>query len=251
MSRTARLLVLLSPLIAGAVAAYFVPAIEQDQAYHRFADARAWLGIPNTADVLSNFPFVLVGFVGLALLPRFSLIDSRERWMWGVFFAAQALTGFGSAWYHAAPDDARLVWDRLPLTGVIMGLVAISIAERVDVKAGWRLLGPLLLLGIASIVAWRTAGDLRLYAIVQFGSILSLLLTIALFRSPYTHGSGYAWAIGLYVVAKGCELFDARILATTGFVSGHTLKHVIAGLSGAAILLMTARRQVRNEAKTG
>jgi hypothetical protein len=41
MSRTARLLVILSPQAAGAIAASFVPAIGQDQAYHRFADARA------------------------------------------------------------------------------------------------------------------------------------------------------------------------------------------------------------------
>ena len=221
----------------------FVPPITQDQGYHQFADGRAWLGIPNFGDVASNLPFVLAGIAGLALLPRFRLLDPRERLMWGIHFASHLLTGLGSAWYHAVPGDARLTWDRLPLTGVIMSLVAIVAAERISLKAGWRLFGPLMAAGIASIVVWRTTGDLRLYALVQYGPIVSLPLAILLFPPRYTHGGGYGWGIGLYVAAKLCEVTDRPIFeALGGAVSGHTLKHILAGAAAGALLLMAARR---------
>lgn len=34
---------------------------------------------------------------------------------WTAFFLGVASTAFGSAYYHLKPDDARLVWDRLPV----------------------------------------------------------------------------------------------------------------------------------------
>ena len=236
------MVLVIAPLVAGVVAMLFVSPIAQDQAYHQFADARGWLGIPRFADVVSNLPFLLVGLAGLARLSRFRLLDPRERWLWGVHFACHLLTGLGSAWYHAAPDDARLVWDRLPLTGVILSLVAIVAAERVSVTAGWRLLGPLLATGAASILLWR--GDLRLYALVQYGPMLCLPLAILLFPPRYTRGAGYGWAIAWYAAAKVGELLDRPIFeALGGSVSGHTLKHLLAGASAASLLVMVARRR--------
>jgi hypothetical protein len=44
-------------------------------ARHEFADSRAWLGIPNAGDVLSNAAFAVVGGVGLP--PR-----GREKLYW-------------------------------------------------------------------------------------------------------------------------------------------------------------------------
>ncbi len=240
----ARILLVLAPVIGGVVAMGFVPPIAQDQSYHRFADSRPWMGIPNFGDVVSNLPFVAVGIAGLVLLPRLRLLDPRERWMWGVHFAANLLTGVGSAWYHAAPDDARLAWDRLPLTGVIMSLVAIVGAERISVRAGWRLFGPLLGAGVASIVLWRATGDLRLYALVQYGPMLCLPIAMLLFPPRYTMGAGYGWAIGLYAAAKLCEVLDRPIFeALGGAVSGHTFKHLLAGAAAAALLLMAAARR--------
>ena len=43
-----------------------VPPIRQSQVYHSFADDRCLCcSVPNTFDVLSNIPFLIVGFVGL------------------------------------------------------------------------------------------------------------------------------------------------------------------------------------------
>ena len=44
-------------------------------------------------------------------------------------------------------------------------------------------------------------------------------------------------ALVLYVIAKGCELADARLfVATAGVVSGHTLKHLAAGAACGALV---------------
>ena len=244
MSRTARILLVMAPALAGAIAMAFVPAIEQDQVYHRFKDTLPYWGIPNFRDVVSNLGFFLVGLIGLLSVGSFRLLDPRERMMWAVQFAAHLLTGLGSAYYHAAPGDARLVWDRLPLTAVIMSLVAIVSAERISLKAGWRLLGPLLAVGAGSIMVWAATGDLRLYGLVQFGPMLCLPLMLVLFPPRYTLGSGYAAALALYAIAKTCELLDGEIYrALNGWASGHTLKHVVAGLATAALLLMAAARR--------
>lgn len=35
---------------------------------------------------------------------------------WSTFFVGIVATAFGSAYYHLKPNDARLVWDRLPVS---------------------------------------------------------------------------------------------------------------------------------------
>jgi hypothetical protein len=74
-----------------------------------------------------------------------------------VLFCGLILTAAGSAYYHLAPDNARLVWDRLPMTMVFMSLVAAIVMERIDLRAGLVLLPILLLVGAAGhIVSGHT-----------------------------------------------------------------------------------------------
>ena len=86
-----------------------------------------------------------------------------------VLFTGVLLTFFGSAYYHLAPSDARLVWDRLPMTLVFMALLACV------VKASNSLLAIFLACGVASVLWWNITGDLRFYALVQFGPLLILI----------------------------------------------------------------------------
>ena len=62
-----------------------------------------------------------------------------------VFFAGIFLTGIGSAYYHYAPGNSTLVWDRLPMTLGFMGFVMIIIGEHVSLPAAKWLLFPLLI----------------------------------------------------------------------------------------------------------
>src|SRR5262252_6581226 len=214
------------------VCGLFLPRIPQPASYHNFADHRSWLGIPNFGDVVSNLPFALVGIWGAVALfapGKIKFLDCRERWPYLVMFASLILTAFGSGYYHLAPDNARLVWDRLPIMMVFMALLAAVISERVTVRAGLRLFPVLEMIGIASVLYWRASelqanGDLRFYAAVQVYAILILLLALLL-PPRYTRGFDLAVVVGLYALAKVFEEADRQIFALGHVVSGHTLKH--------------------------
>lgn len=243
---------MLGALLGAAIlAAALAPRIPQDPAYHRMADTRALAGIPNALNVVSNAAFVLVGALGLASLRRGGgarFLEAGERWPYAVFFGGLVLTGLGSAYYHLETGNERLVWDRLPLAITLMGLFAATIVERISVKAGLALLGPLVALGIASVLAWsaserRGAGDLRLYALVQFYPMLAIPVTAWLLPSRYTRGWDLVGVVACYGLAKVFELLDARLYSLGEIVSGHTLKHVVAALSGGWVWWMLVKRQ--------
>lgn len=247
------------PVALAALAAawgFLLPPLLQAQAYHRFADTRALLAIANAADTLSNLAILLVGGLGLAFLWRERASGSSERFAapremrpYWVFFLGVALTSAGSAYYHLAPDDARLVWDRLPMTITFMSLVAAVVSERISVRAGSLLLWPLVLVGLASVVYWRWSAlggfeNLRPYAAVQVGSIAVILAVAALFRSRYTHGGAIFALAAAYGVAKIAEVYDREIFELGRWVSGHTLKH-LAAAAGIYLLLRALERRVR------
>ncbi len=249
LSRSKAPLLLLVPAIVIAITALLLPPIPQPLTYHNFADHRVWLGIPNFGDVVSNLPFAIVGLCGLIVLftpGKTKFLDARERWLYLVMFASLILTALGSAYYHLAPDNARLVWDRLPIMIVFMALLAAVIAERVTVNAGLALFPVLEILGVASVLYWRWSelrghGDLRFYAAVQVYAILILLLALLL-PPRYTRGSDFAVVVGLYVLAKVLEESDPQVFALGHVVSGHTLKHLAAATAGYWVLRMLRRR---------
>jgi hypothetical protein len=237
--------------ILSLAAVLFLPPWPQDPGYHRFADDRTLFGVPNALNVLSNVPFVLVGLAGCVWLlrqaprPDGPLREPGERGPWLVMFLGVLLTGFGSGYYHLDPEDARLVWDRLPMTVAFMSFFAATLGERIQVRVGVWLLGPLLLLGVGSVVNWRQTDDLRLYGVVQFFPMLAIPLLLLLMPPRYT-GSGYVWgAIGWYAAAKVLETHaaDHGLFALGHLVSGHTLKHLAAAGGAFWLLLMLWRRR--------
>jgi ceramidase len=204
---------------------FVLPALRQDENYHHFADRRFLLGIPNFWNVISNAPFAIVGVLGLLALSDFA---SR------ILFTGVLLTAFGSAYYHWAPDDARLVWDRLPMTIVFMTLFALVIAERVRSPAK-NLLPMLLCCGIASVFWWRFTGNLWPYVLVQFVPMLAIPALLAM-----RPGKPGLWpVIVFYGLAKLAEQFDAPIYSALP-LSGHTLKHLLG--AGATWFILRWRR---------
>ncbi|MBL9105563.1 MAG: ceramidase domain-containing protein [Myxococcales bacterium] len=239
-----RTAILLALVAAAAIAVSLGPPIPQSPAYHAFADDRALGGVANALNVLSNAPFVLVGLWGLAACRR----RSDERGMYAVFFAGITLTGLGSGWYHLAPDHERLVWDRLPMTVGFMALLAATLGERVSLAWARRLLVPLLLVGVASVLWWihgerAGRGDLRPYILVQFLSLIVIAGLLAMYPRKYSHARLQWYGLGAYALAKLCESYDRPIFAATGgLVSGHTLKHLVAAAGLACLAHMLAVR---------
>lgn len=247
-----RVWILLGAILVAVFIVYLLPAIPQSEAYHDFADSRAFFGIPNFLNVASNALFLLVGVPGMWFALRAgarpsTFLNTLERWPYFAFFVGVTLTAIGSAWYHLHPNDHTLVWDRIPMTISFLSLVAALVAERIDVAAGVRLLLPLIAAGIGSVIYWeftqsRGHGDLRPYVIAQFGALLVLLLLIALFPARYTRTLDFAVALAWYGLAKIFELADRIVFSAGGVVSGHTIKHVLAALSAYWILRMLRLR---------
>jgi hypothetical protein len=227
---------LLALALAMSFAVASMPPIAQPLAYHRFADTRTLLGVPNFWNVLSNLPFLLVGLAGLAwTLRRLAMLERELRAAWLVLFAGVALVGLGSGWYHLDPNNASLVWDRLPMTLAFMAFFAIILGEHVQLRLARLALWPLLVAGVASVLYWRASDDLRPYALVQFLPVLLIPLLLVLYPR---RGSGVVWlALACYVLAKLLEHFDSQIHAALGqAISGHSLKHVAAAAGMWALL---------------
>lgn len=215
---------------AAVVAALLLPPIPQSKRYHAFADDRRVLGIPHFMDVVSNAPFALFGALGLWWLYRRRKgepLDEGEKRAFTVVFAGAILISLGSGYYHLAPSNARLVWDRVPMTIVFMSLFSIAIGERVDHKLGRSLFLPLLFTGVASVFYWRITDDLRFYGLVQFYPAAAIPLMLLLLPPRATGTKFMALALGAYGVAKASEALDSSIYEALG-VSGHTLKHLFA-----------------------
>lgn len=239
--------------LGAALAVFLLSPIPQDPAYHRFADARTFWGIANFLNVVSNLPMVVLGLTGLRWLQRHraeAFADRRESPAYAVFFAGAALVGVGSAWYHLAPDNPRLFWDRLPMAATFMAFTSAMLAERLDVAIGRRLLTPLLALGVASVVWWRLteqagAGDLRPYGFIHFYPAVLIPLLLLLSPSRYTRG-GEVWGVlFFFALTVVSELLDQTIFALGGLVSGHTLKHLFAAVAIGWVLRMLATRHYR------
>ena len=229
--------------IAGIIGALMAEPIAQDPGYHQFADQRTILGVPNFWNVVSNLPFLIVGLMGLFSLLRSGriqfIVELKPAYV--LFFAGVALVNFGSGYYHLWPGNETLVWDRLPMTFAFMALFAVVIAEFASLKASKLALWPLVAFGVFSVFYWHfteTAGrgDLRIYALVQFLPMLLIPLLLLLFKPRFTLTSGY-WALLLaYLLAKVFEYYDEGIFESLGFISGHSLKHIVAAV-GVFVLL--------------
>ncbi|GMA99962.1 hypothetical protein [Pelosinus sp. IPA-1] len=218
-----------------------LPAIPQDISYHNFSDVDRRWGIENGSNVISNISFIIAGIVGLIRTRHWPW--SKMTFMWRFFFCSITFVGFGSAYYHLQPSNSTLFWDRLPMTLGFATLTACICAERFGLRVGGFVFVPLVLSGVCSVFYWLItelagAGDLRLYILVQYLPMIIVPLILILFPKKST-GDRYYWILlSSYIIAKGFEMQDYHIFEMTHHViSGHTLKHLIAGLG---ILLFRA-----------
>jgi hypothetical protein len=212
MART-RIALLIGGFIAAIALAFVIypDGYPQDIRYHRFADTRSWAGIPNTLNVVSNVGFLAVAAAWLLKRGWRGACAAEVTFFIGVF-----LTSIGSSYYHLAPDNARLPWDRLGMAIAFMALLAILIRAPLAWLAAFEAFG------IVSVIVSGVYDDLRLYGVAQYFPLLVVLFFV----------EGWLWPAGAaYLVAKVCELADRPIYrALHETVSGHTLKHLFAAL---------------------
>ena len=256
MKRDHRLQLLACLTVAFWAAVFLQAPIPQDPAYHQFADQRPLLGIPHCLNVISNLPFLLVGLWGFGAVFRLAADPGQQAFQhpadslaYQVLFLSVALVGIGSAWYHLDPGNDTLLWDRLPMSIAFMAFLSAVLSERLARRAGTVALLPLIAFGIFSVLYWHFteragAGDLRYYIVVQGYPILFVPLMVRLLPSPYTRGSDLYVAALFYLLAKAAELLDLTVYEAVGFVSGHTLKHLLGALGAFWVLRMILLRRL-------
>ncbi|KPF68797.1 hypothetical protein IP84_08825 [beta proteobacterium AAP99] len=225
-----------------AIALGFAGPIPQPVDYHAFADTRTLLGVPYAMDVLSNLPFLGAGLW---------LLFAARAWQRSAHPGAAALalagvacmlTGLGSGYYHWAPANWGLLWDRLPIGVTAVALLAVLLAEHVDARWGRPLpLALLTLAALASSVYWYLsagwgAEDLRPYLLAQFSPMLALLVLAPGMRGGLLPRAAWLLAAGGYALAKVSEVLDDRIFHWSAeLIAGHTLKHLFAALALCAL----------------
>ena len=229
-----RLWILATVIAGGVVGAFWLSPIAQDPTYHEFSDRRALAGIPNFWNVFSNLPFVLVGAFGLTR--AFDLSRSASRTAYLILCIGVIFVGFGSAYYHYGPSTSTLLWDRLPMAVAFMALFSLVVSDRVSERLGGVMLWPLIFAGVASVGYWywselQGRGDLRAYGVVQFLPVVLIPLMLLLYRGQGLSAPLLWGTLVMYALAKSAEHFDQIIYESIRFLSGHSLKHLLAAIA--------------------
>ena len=225
-----------------ALVVILVPSVSQDPEYHNFKDHRNILGIPHFWNVVTNLPFLVLGVIGFFKIQKRELTGIIPELFsaYLTFFMGLVLTGLGSAYYHLNPSNSTLVGDRMGITITFMSFFVLIYGESISTKTASKLLVPLILLGLASVVYWNITenlgiGDLRFYSLVQFLPMFLIPLMLLLYGSCLSGRRLIITIILIYGIAKIAELYDHQIYDLIGF-SGHSLKHLTAAF-GAFLFL--------------
>jgi len=223
--------------------------LHQMPCYHAFADQSVLWGLPHGRDVWSNLGFALAGLWGWwRLAPLRKHPDLTLSWAgYRLFLLGLLLTALGSGYYHLAPDNARLLWDRLPIALTCAGLLAGVWADTHRRSSVWPCTG-WAVFAFAGVGWWWLSerlgsGDLRPYLLLQ--ALCMLLIPVWQYRrrSPLPERRAFGAALALYALAKLAEMQDHAIAhALGGTVSGHTLKHVLAAAAATLIVATLVRR---------
>lgn len=109
------------------------------------------------------------------------------------------------------------------------------------IPCAWDVLSnlPFAMLGPLSVQAWAASGNVLAWCVLQFGGMALMLWLAALRPVAGALGLRLGAILLIYTAAKALELADHPVFDLTGqFVSGHTLKHLVASL--AALLVIAA-----------
>lgn len=256
--KTERSLLVAVLLLLAVAVAIFAPPLAQPVHQHVFADPRGWGRMPCALNVLSNLPFALWGAAGLGLLARrrtlaspAARVNMAQRRLAVLFFTGLLLTAAASGVYHWRPDDAGLVLDRLAMVVAFAGLLGLAAADRASPRAGVSLAAAVLLLGPLSVWTWSATGNLLPWVVLQFGGMLLVLALACLKPLPDALAVRWGVVIMIYAAAKLFEMADEAVYAATSqFISGHSLKHVVASFAAWPVVAALAMHH-KSRAESG
>ncbi|CAJ1973535.1 unnamed protein product [Sphenostylis stenocarpa] len=226
---------------------FFTPAIPRSPKHHQFVDMRNLLGVPNTLNVITNFPFLVVGVLGLVLAIEggfFNISSRGEVWTWALFYAGIAGVAFGSAYYHLKPDDHRVLWDTLPMMVAFSSLFSCLVVERFGQRTGLCCVFALIVAAFLCVVYERIYNDIRFCVTFQLILPLAIPVIAVMYRSKYTHSRYWFLSTGIYLLAKFEGITDKKIYHVNNYIiSGHSLEHLCLALIPTLLSLMLIYRE--------
>jgi hypothetical protein len=220
--------------------------IPQDQDYHNFADQREFLSIPNFLNVITNLPFAILALFGLRQIRN--LKEKKLKHIGLALFVSFILVTLGSGYYHLWPKNETLVYDRIPITVILMSFFTFLIYDLIDRQKGYNAFIILNLLGITSVLYWylgerQGSGDLRWYAMVQFFPVIAIPVILILYKSSFNHYKEVVPVFLFFGLAKLAESFDEEIYhLLNNIISGHSLKHLFMAAVEYKLVRLMARR---------
>jgi len=187
--------------------------LEEQLKYNNFADCKHFIItnnytntqiiIYNFLNVISNIIFIFGGLYHIYTDPILCILS--------------ILVCAGSSYYHYKPNLDTLFYDRLPMVLTFNWLLIFRANLNIHESFIYNLIG------IYSLYIWRRTNNLLPYATFQLTLILYWLICFE---------CGMTYAIIFYFVAKICEDYDYQIYKlTNNYISGHSLKHIFAGLA--------------------
>ncbi|RGE41107.1 hypothetical protein DZC30_19230 [Comamonas testosteroni] len=219
--------------------ALVLPGMAQPPHYHAFADQRGWAGLPHAADVLSNLGFVLGGIAGLLALWRADVcrVCGTARALCALFFIGLLCTSVGSSFYHWAPHNASLVWDRLGMSVAFAGLLGLAVQTRIDDISARVATVVMLLAAPLSVLVWAQTTNVLPWVLVQGGGMLIILWLTFVAPRRNALPVELGWVMGMYAVAKLLEMSDSDVFDVTGHtISGHSFKHWVAAAAALPVI---------------
>ncbi|RDX64278.1 hypothetical protein CR513_57185 [Mucuna pruriens] len=244
----------------------FTPRIPRSPKHHRFFDMRNLLGVPNTLNVMTNFPFLVVGVLGLVLVLEgcvFNISSQGEVWTWALFYAGITGVAFGSAYYHLKPDDHRVLWDTLPMMVAFSSLLSSLVVERFGQRIGLCCMFALIVAAFLCVlyeregaevakfyaefcllVGCRIYNDIRFCMMFQFTLPLAIPVIAVMYRSKYTHSRYWFLSTGVYMLAKFEGVTDKKLYHVNNYIiSGHSLEHLCLALIPVLLSIMLIYRE--------
>lgn len=218
--------------------------------YYSFSDTRPFFSIPNSANILSNLGFLLIGLLGLHYMRKDKkmLTSPYERGFLYLFFLGLCCISLGSSYFHYALTPLSLLSDRLPLALTFTALFSFLIIERINPSIGL-IVGPFMIIfGMGAAIYWYLTHDIRLYLLSQAITLISVPLLCLLFPSSHRKDRYLLLAASLYLLALLFDYFDKEVFVLMDkMMSGHTIKHLLSAVASGFLLFYLLDRKRKKE----
>lgn len=208
---------------------------------HAYADERQWLGMPTAFNTLANLPQLAFSIWGAAAVWR-GRWPRMIRHAWLAFFGFSALMALLSFGYHLQPTDTGYALTHWFAAAALLMLGLAFLSERMDplFGSGFALLGAFAISSCGALWwltgEWSTGhGDLR--ALIFLQCLPLLLIPAGALTLPGEHTSLADWlaALCMYMAARSAGWADAAMFEFTGWLSGHSLMHLLLGAVAASL----------------